>query len=71
MSKGTKFCNDMGYDMMPIRMVNVISCASEQEETADTPEPQPLNWVKTEITLSEDSGADEKGYEANSDVMDN
>ena len=40
MSKGTKFCDDMGYDTMPIRMVNVIPCASEQEETADTPEPQ-------------------------------
>ena len=65
MSKGTKFCDDFGYDTIPIRMVNVIPEMLDQ-----TPEQISLKWVKTEITLSENENSTEKGYEANSDQTD-
>ena len=70
MSKGTKFCDDFGYDTIPIRMVNVIPDLLVQESETNTGETS-LNWVKTELTLSENEDENGIGYEANSDWTDN
>lgn len=40
MSKGTKFCNDFGYNTMPIRMVNVIPELLDQSSEQNTGETQ-------------------------------
>ena len=51
---GTQFCDDMGYDYIPVRMIQVMQ--------TETSEIEPLHWIKDEITLTDISDDNGSGY---------
>ena len=54
LSKGTRFCNELGYDIEPILMITI------KRDTKD--EIEPLYWAKDEISIRDISSASETGY---------
>ena len=54
LSKGTQFCDELGYDVKPILMVSTKSNAKKEIE--------PLYWAHDEITIGDISPASEDGY---------
>ena len=55
LSKGTRFCNELGYDIEPILMIAVKRDSNDQVE--------PLYWAKDEISIRDLSSASETGYQ--------
>ena len=55
LSKGTHFCNELGYDIEPILMITVKRDTNDQIE--------PLYWAKDEISIRDISSASEIGYQ--------
>ena len=53
LSKGTQFCNELGYDVEPILMILVKGDAKDEIE--------PLYWVRDEISIRDLSPASEMG----------
>ena len=54
LSKGTQFCDKMGYDVRPILMVFVKPNTNKEIE--------PLHWVQDEIVIWDLSPTNEDGY---------
>ena len=55
LSRGTRFCNELGYDVEPILMITVKMDAKDEIE--------PLYWAKDEISIRDISSSSETGYQ--------
>ena len=55
LSKGTRFCNELGYDIEPILMIAVKRDANDEIE--------PLYWAKDGISIRDISSANETRYQ--------
>ena len=55
LSRGTHFCNELGYDIEPILMIAVKRDSNDEIE--------PLYWAKDEISIRDLSSASETGYQ--------
>ena len=53
--KGTRFCNELGYDIEPILMIVVKRDAND--------EIKPLYWARDEISIRDISSANETRYQ--------
>ena len=63
LSKGTRFCNELGYDIEPILMITVKRDANDEIE--------PLYWAKDEISIRDISSANEMGYQLDASLVEN
>ena len=54
LSKGTQFCNELGYDVEPILMISIKWEARNEIEA--------LYWTKDEISIKDLSLASDDGY---------
>lgn len=52
-SKGIEFCDELGYEIMPVRMIKV-------QDNLDA-EMELLHWIKYEITLTDVSKRNNDG----------
>ena len=55
LSRGTRFCNELGYDIEPILMITVKRDANDEIE--------PLYWAKDEISIRDISSTSETGHQ--------
>ena len=54
LSKGTQFCDELGYDVQPVLMISISHDKKENIE--------PMCWIKDEVSIRDVSSAEEKGY---------